>query len=164
MTQKISRMYANKADAEAAVKDLKEHGFAPEEIFVVTAPEGAGSGSWKGKESVVEEIADMIALGYILKSHAVEHAKKVAAGGVFVTVYASFTAAFKATLILDRHNPIDSGVPETVYPRAQWDVSAPFSSSFRLPVLAAGAAPLRIRASNASHHACCVSSFLTQLG
>lgn len=141
MTHTISRMYANKADADAAVDDLKEHGFTPDEIFVVTAPEATESASATGNELIVEEIADMIVLGYIHRGHAAEHAKKVAEGGVLVTVYAPFGAGFKATAILDRHHPIDSGVPLKVYPRATWDEAAPLSSGLRLPVLSSDPTP-----------------------
>jgi hypothetical protein len=141
MTQTISRIYANKADADAAVEDLKEHGFAPDEIFMVSAPEARESASATGNESVVEEIADRIVLGYIHRRHAAEYAKKVAEGCVLVTVYAPFGAAFKATVILDRHHPIDSGVPLTVYPRATWDEAAPLSSGLRLPVLSSDPTP-----------------------
>ena len=96
MAHTISRMYANKADADAAVEDLGKHGFAPEEIFVVGPP--AGPSRPTDSRSVVDEIADKIAQGFILKSHASEYAKKVAKGAVFVTVYAPFGAGLKATV------------------------------------------------------------------
>ncbi len=87
MPQRILRIYANKADADAAVEDLKERGFRPEEVFVVAAPEDGESPA--DSQSTDEAIADKIVLGYV------------------VTVHAPFGTAFKATVILDRHHPVE---------------------------------------------------------
>ena len=37
MTHTITRIYATRSNAEAAIADLKEHGFGADEIFVVDA-------------------------------------------------------------------------------------------------------------------------------
>ena len=55
MTHTISRMYANKADADAAVEDLAEHGFVgEEEVFVVGAPEAAAGASDTGNQPILD--------------------------------------------------------------------------------------------------------------
>ena len=143
MTHTITRMYANKADADAAVGDLAEHGFVgAEEVFVVAAPEAAASASDTGNQPIVDDIVDLIVLGRVLKHHAVEHAKKVAEGSVLVTVHAPFGSSFKATVILDRHHPVDSGVAAREFPRFFYDDAAPLSSLLGLPVLASDRAPV----------------------
>lgn len=141
MTQTISRMFANKTDADAAVQDLAKHGFGPDEIFVVRPPTTAINTPAAENQGVVDEIADKIARGAVLKTQAVRYAKRVAEGGCLVTVHAPFGSGFKATVLLDRHHPVESGVPARVYPRAKYEEAAPFSSALRLPVLSAEPTP-----------------------
>ena len=136
MANTITRMYATRADADAAVGDLAKHGFGPEEILVVGSPAAAA-----GDPAQVDAIVDTLTRGYILKRHAVEYAKKVAQGSTFVAVHAPFGSGLKATVLLDRHHPVDSGVPEPVYPRARYDESAPLSSALRLPVWSSDPTP-----------------------
>ena len=107
MTQTISRIYANETDADEAVQDLAKHGFRSDEIYVVAAPAVPSSAEMPAQQSIVDEIADRIARGYVLKRHAAEYAKKVAAGGAFVAVYAPFGSGVKATVLLDRHHPVE---------------------------------------------------------
>ena len=58
-----------------------------------------------------------------------------------MTVYAPFGSGFKATVLLDRHHPVESGVPAPVYPHATYDEAAPLSSALRLPVLSSQPTP-----------------------
>jgi hypothetical protein len=141
MTQTISRIYANKTDANAAVADLEKHGFGQEEIFFVGPPSITIGASAADSQAVVDEIVDKIARGYIPKRHAAEYAKIVAQGGALVTVHASFGSGFKATVLLDRHHPVESGVPAPAYPRATYDEAAPLSSALHLPVLSSHPTP-----------------------
>lgn len=141
MAHKISRLYATRSDADAAVADLEKHGFGQGEIFFVGPPSITIGASAAENQAIVGEIADKIARGYIPKRHAAEYAEKVAQGGALVTVYAPFGSGFKATVLLDRHHPVESGVPAPVYPHATYDEAAPLSSALRLPVLSSQPTP-----------------------
>lgn len=140
MTQTIVRLYATVTDADAAVEDLRAHGFTPEEVFVVQPPMTSGA-SPSDHQALTDEIVDRIAQGYILKGHAVEYAKKVAEGCVLVAAYAPFGSEFKATVLLDRHKPVESGVPAKAGPHAKYDEATPLSSALRLPVLSSSPTP-----------------------
>ena len=131
MAQTITRLYANKSDADAAIADLTKRGFASDEIFVVGPPDGSTAAD---EAPAADEIANAIAAGRILKRHADTYAKKVAEGAVLVTVHAAFGTAVKAAVILDRHNPIESGVSHPVKPALKYDERAPLSSALRLPI------------------------------
>ncbi len=134
MTQTISRMYGAASDASACVADLKEHGFGAGEVYAVSPPPHG--------QNDLSSIAAAIAQGNVLKAKAAIYAEGVARGGTLVTVHAPFGAAAKATAILNRHNPIDSGVADPAYPRIAYDDAAPFSSTLQIPALLADPAPL----------------------
>ena len=136
MTTTISRLYANKADADAALDDLAERGFVPEQIFAVGPPAQKSDSA-----AVVDKVANTIAKGRILHRHAVEYAKKVSQGAYFVTVYAPWGEGKKATMALDRHRPVESGVPSSVKRPPKWDEAAPISSALWLPVRSSNATP-----------------------
>ena len=134
MTQTISRLYGAASDAVACVADLKEHGFGEGEVYAVAPPPPG--------QNDLSTLAATIAQGNVLKAKAAVYAEGVAKGGTLVTCHAPFGAAAKATAILDRHNRIDSGVPDPVYPRIIYDDAAPFSSSLQIPALLDDPAPL----------------------
>ncbi len=139
MTQTISRMYATKAEADAAVGDLAKHSFGPEEVFVVGPPAIAAGG--EPGQGIVADVAAEIVRGYVVTARAAVYAQKVARGATLVTVHAPFGVGFKATLLLDRHNPIDSGIPEPAYPRSRYDEAAPLSSGLMMPVRSSDPTP-----------------------
>ena len=134
MAKLIARMFANAGDADAAVSELKSHGFVDGEMIIANPPND-------GKNSLDGIVATMVG-GYILRSLAAIYADGVAKGGHFVAVHAPFGGAKKATTILDSHNPIHSGVAEPVFPRPVWDEAAPLSSAFQLPALSSNPTPL----------------------
>ena len=138
MAHAISRIYANPSDADAAVRDLAEYGFQPEEIHVVAAHPSAGSVGAAG----VDEIADRIAKCFIPLRHAVAYAAHVAQGGAFVTVHAPFGSGRKATAALDRHHPVELNLHAPAKPFPKYDEAAPLSSSLFLPVLIDNPSPL----------------------
>jgi hypothetical protein len=127
MTQVITRLYANAADAEAAVKALKAQKYGDNEIFVVGPPAN-------GKASP-ESLAATIAQAAILKSDAAILAKGVAKGGTLVILHAAFGSGAKAAGLLDSHNPIPSGVAAPAQALQQHDEAAPLSSAFNWPTL-----------------------------
>jgi hypothetical protein len=65
----------------------------------------------------------------------------IAKGGSLVTVHAPFGSGMKATVILDSHKPIPSGMPEPVR-EPVWDEAAPFSSAMHMPLLTDDPAPM----------------------
>ena len=160
MTQTITRLYESKSDADAAVADLTQHGFAPEEIFVVGPPDGSSAASSdeaqeeeasRGRSrkrakdgrprTATDEIAQAIAKGGILHRHAAVYAKKVAEGASLVTVHAAFGTGSKAAAILDRHDPIESGVSHAFAPALKYDERTPLSSGLRMPTRLADPTP-----------------------
>ncbi|WP_113890134.1 hypothetical protein [Roseiarcus fermentans] len=142
MAHAISRIFATKADADAAIEDLGRSGFPPEAIFVVAPPAAAAAASASDSRAVADQIADRIAKGFILRRDAEVYARHVAQGAVFVTVYAPFGAGRKATNCLDRRNPVDPGIPAAPVRRpAAYDEATPLSSTLRLPVLSSHPTP-----------------------
>lgn len=141
MAHAISRIYATKADADSAIGDLGKHGFDTGNVFVVDPPAVPVDPSSPAGQSVVEQIADKIAKGFILKRDAKVYAKHVAKGAVFVTVYAPFGAGRKMTVFLDSHRPVDPGFPPPAQPRLRYDEATPLSCALGLPVLASHPTP-----------------------
>jgi hypothetical protein len=140
-------LYANGADAEAAVKDLKENRIGDKEIFVVGPPTG-------GKANI-DTLAATIAQGAVPKSDAAIYAKGVAKGGTLVTVQAHFGSGAKVTGLLDSHKPIPSGVSpasttgaSSVHPNrssggsVDWNDPTPISNWFGWPTLTDDPTPM----------------------
>jgi hypothetical protein len=132
MAETISRLYGKASDADAAAAKLRAHNFAEGEVIVVHPPASGGS---------VASLAATIAQGGVLKALAAIYAKGVAAGGSIVTVHAPFSAGYRATKILDAHNPIDSGAPSTPSTLMKWDDAAPLSSALQISTISRDAAP-----------------------
>ncbi len=122
MSFEISRMYGTAADAQNAAEELREEGF--DDVHVVTPPAGS--------DVPVSAIAAQIAQGKVLLADAKIYAKGVAAGSSLVTVHAPFGTGKLATVIMDGHNPVASGmvVPEE---EPVWDEAAPLSSAMHWP-------------------------------
>ncbi len=125
----------------SAIGDLGKHGFDTGNVFVVDPPAVPVDPSSPAGQSVVEQIADKIAKGFILKRDAKVYAKHVAKGAVFVTVYAPFGAGRKMTVFLDSHRPVDPGFPPPAQPRLRYDEATPLSCALGLPVLASHPTP-----------------------
>lgn len=129
--QTISRLYASKENARKAWDELKNRGFSHSYLFAPPAASEDGAPVAASTGAVLDEMVG----AYILKSHAAIYARHVSQGASLVTVHAPFSGGLKATNILDRHGPMDSGVPEPASPAFLWDEKAPFSSAFRMPLL-----------------------------
>jgi hypothetical protein len=147
MAQIITRLYANGADAEAAVKDLKDQRIGDKDIFVVGPPAS-------GKANV-DTLAATIAQGAIPKSDAEIYAKGVAKGGTLVSVQAHFGTGAKVSGVLDSHKPIPSGVTtgsttgvSSARPNrsgggsVDWNDATPLSNWFGWPTLLNDPTPL----------------------
>jgi hypothetical protein len=130
--QTISRLYANEDDARKARDELNRRGFADCHLF--TPPPRGEDGA--PVAASVEEILNSMVKAYIVRKDAEVYAGRVSGGSSLVTVHAPFTGGRKATSILDRYHPIDSGIPEPAPESYAWDEKYPFSSAFGLPLLA----------------------------
>jgi hypothetical protein len=114
MADRISRVYADRAKAEAAAAELDEAGFGS----VLLLHQGSG------------EAASEAAMARAGIGDARLLAGRIAGGDSVVSVAPSFGGAAKATRILDRHDPVELelGVGEPVYVPRQWEGATPFSN------------------------------------
>jgi hypothetical protein len=135
--QTISRLYANEEYARKAWDELKRRGFADTHIF--TPP--PRSDDEAPAPARTAEILEAMVQAYIFRSDAAILAKHVSNGSSVVTVHAPFSGGLKATSVLDRHGPIESGLPEPTFPSYAWDETHPLSSALRLPLLTKCALP-----------------------
>jgi len=100
MAQIISRLFSSSTNAAAAVKDVQDYRFGDNEVFTI---EGAAGAS-------VEDLTAQIAQAGVAKADAAAYADKVKGGATLVVVHAPFGSARKATVLLDRHQPLPSPV------------------------------------------------------
>ena len=138
MTQTITRMYGSHEHAADAVKELKSAHFPSGSVHLVSAADVKDTAPGKGGE---DPITAAVMKAYVLKAHAKVYAEGIRKGGTLVTVHAPFGSADEAMEILDRHGPIDSGVPEPPRSYLVWEDAAPVSSVFMLPVLSKNRTP-----------------------
>lgn len=129
--QTISRLYATEENARKAWDELKRRGFADVHLF--TPPARGEDGTLAAASA--DSLLDGMLKAYIMRSHAAIYARRVGEGASLVTVHAPFTGGLKASNIVDRYGPIDSGITEPASPSYAWDEENPFSSAFRLPLL-----------------------------
>ncbi len=127
--QTFNRLYADEAKARSAWEELKRRGFA--DVYLFTPPRRAEGEAPAGDDDL---LASMLR-AYIVRSDAAILARRVSEGASLVTVHAPFTGGVKAETVLQRHGPIDSGIPEPELPRYTWDEESPFSSALRWPLL-----------------------------
>lgn len=123
-------MYETERQATLAYNKLRAWGFTDEVTNLVTS--GAGS---------LPDILSAIMAGYVLKAHAAIYARGIQRGLALVSVQAPFGTGRIATEILDRFDPVDSGVQEAINRGLIWDDDAPISSALHLPTISHGAAP-----------------------
>lgn len=124
MAQTICRMYPNRSQAESALEEMKLNGY--DECFLFDASSGGGSHGG---------IVDAMCRAHILKHHAKIYADGIVKGGAVIALHANFGLSGRAIQILDKYQPIPSGVEAPVEPRIDWDETVPFSSALQLPTL-----------------------------
>ena len=133
MAQIVSRLFSSSTNAAAAVKDVKDYRFADNEVFTVGGEAGASH----------DDLITQIAQAGIAKDEASIYADKVQGGATLVVVHAPFGSARKATVLLDRHQPLPAAVATTAAPlRMPYDKSAPLSSLFQWSTINSNPAPL----------------------
>ncbi len=140
MTETISRMYATPQTATDAADALKAAGFREQNVAVVTYAGGHQRDS-NLPDTGVDGITRTIMAGRVLKAHARIYAEGVARGGSLVTVHADFGRARLAIRILERFEPIESGVPDPHDPPRPRDEATPLSCALNLTVLSDRPAP-----------------------
>lgn len=130
MSQTINRMFDNHERAAQAAHELRFNRFDRfTAVHVVTRHGEPDAGA------SIDGIAAEIMKGHVLRAHAMVFAERVRRGGTLVTVHAPFGTAAAAMNILDRHGPVDSGVPELKDDLVAWDEAAPCSSALHMRVL-----------------------------
>jgi hypothetical protein len=134
MTQIISRIYDSRERAAEAVKALKDYGFSGLDIHAVLA-RSSSQGGVTAAPAEIDDLVTSIQKAGIFKSRAEIYADRVRSGGNLVTVHAPFGSAHAATQILDRFDPIDSGVAEEAGASLDWVDAAPLSSALQIPLL-----------------------------
>jgi len=135
MSQTINRMYASYERAHRAAQELRTNRFDRfDEVHVVTL-QGANGADSLGLDASTDAVMAALMKAYVLKAHAKVFAEGIRRGGTLVTVHAGFGTAAAAMAVLERHGPIDSGVPDATDPPVPWDEAAPCSYVLGLPVL-----------------------------
>jgi hypothetical protein len=130
MSQTISRMYKTPAQAASAKAALEDENYS--NVHLVSADSAGAS---------LDDIVAAITRGYVLKSHARVYAEGIRKGGSLVTVHAPFGGAARATRILGKFSPVESGMSEPESHVMLWDDATPMSCVLQMPVLLDDAAP-----------------------
>ena len=133
MAEIIPRLFSSSTNAAAAVKDVLDYRFGENEVFTI---EGAAGSS---REDLVAQIAQ----AGIAKQHVAAYADKVQGGSTLIVVQAPFGSARKATVLLDRHQPLPAVVAPPLAPaRMSYDKATPVSSIFQWKTLISDPTPL----------------------
>ncbi len=127
MINPIVRIYKAEQQAHDAVEKLRERGFPEDTIFVVTP-------AFKKDPGSLEAVSRAVAAGFVPQDRVGVYTASVRQGRSLVAIRAPFGHGVLATRILDKFVPVDTGL-ERREPTVTWDVAAPLSSGFRLPVL-----------------------------
>lgn len=125
MSETINRLYDSADRARQAAEELRGH-----RLHKFTEVHVTGDGVPADEAAVLAALVK----AKVLKAHARQLVPGVLRGGTLVTVHAPFGSAVAARQVLDRHGPIDSGLPDAHDP-ALWDEAAPMSSFFGVRVL-----------------------------
>jgi hypothetical protein len=141
MTQTISRLYATRTSAMAAVEDLKTGGFGDDAINVVAPPPPPATDA-APVETPDDTIEASILQAGVPAAHAPIYAEGVRRGETLVSVRAPFGFATRATDILAQHSPTETSLPDDGYERPKGDPATPLSSAMGWKVLSDNPTPL----------------------
>ena len=132
MAQIITRLFSSPSNAAAAVKDVQDYRFGDNDVYTI---EGSAAASH-------DDLVAQIAQAGVAKEDAAGYADKVRDGATLVVVHAPFGSAKKATVLLDRHQPLPSAAPPPLAPPIRYDRAAPLSSIYQWRTLISNPAPL----------------------
>jgi hypothetical protein len=125
MTDPIVRVYESEQQARDAANRLKEEGFPPNEVYLVTPLSGE-------EVEPATTVSSALLAGRVLGKQAQRYARFVEGGRSLVAVCPPFGYAQLAMNILADHGPIETE-PRPPQPSSMaWDEAAPFSSAFQL--------------------------------
>lgn len=125
MLHPIVRMYSTAGSAAAAVEALKVWGFTDDMITVV------GPGQHASDEALVSALTK----GFVERSQARHYAAGVRAGQTALVVRAPFSHGEAAQYYMNAAGPVSTQDAFREPFVGAWDDAAPFSSTFRLPVV-----------------------------
>lgn len=131
MTETISRIYASRQNADAAVAGLLKAGFADSAIDLVALSDEPGA-----------DVAAQIAAGGVADTHVDALAEAVRRGETLVSIRAQFGTGALATRTLQRHRPTQIELPDKGYAQQPGDPAAPLSAALGWPLLSRDPAPL----------------------
>jgi hypothetical protein len=128
MTTIINRLYAAKEQVAGALDALERVGLGPNDVSVVSATGGQGAKT--------ADLAELIEKGGTPPSDVAAYAEKLRHGGSLVTVRAPWGYAVTVMNILERFEPVDTGIHRSEYHFSPgWHEAAPLSALLGLPVL-----------------------------
>jgi hypothetical protein len=116
-------MFATRAIADKAAEDLRLHGYADVHVFG-----GAAA-------ATAEAYTDALCKAYVEKAVARVLARGLAAGRGLVVVHTQFGRTAFAEKLLNRHGPVEDGLPDRREAGPRYEDAAPLSSTLQLPVL-----------------------------
>jgi hypothetical protein len=135
MTQLITGLYSDHANAHAAAEALKQQGFAEKDVRTVTkapAPKGKG----KGGEAAEDALTASLVREGVPKVDAARLSDAVKAGSAFVSVRAGFGEGDPALRTVKSHGPtevVENRIPDGSENGAVEEF--PLSASANLPLL-----------------------------
>lgn len=133
MAQIISRIFCSSTNAAAAVKELGDHRFGENEVFTIESAAGSSR----------DDLVAQIVQSGIDKADAPAYADKMQGGATLIVVRAPFGSAHKATVPMDRHQPLPAVVAAKPAPqRMAYDKATPVSSMFQWATLMSDPAPV----------------------
>jgi hypothetical protein len=119
----IVRIFASAGKAAEAVSSLKDWGFTSDQITCVSA-------------ATADEATKDLMAAYVLKARAQVYAQEIAKGMTAVVVAAPMGTGGAAVFLLNEAGPVSTRDPLEELKRGfMWDEAAPFSSTFRLPLI-----------------------------
>lgn len=125
MTDPIVRVYESEQQARDAANRLKEEGFPPDEVYLVTPVSGE-------EVDPAATVSSALLAGRVLGKQTQRCAQFVEGGRSVVAVRPPFGYSQLAMNILADHGPIETEPRPSQRSSMAWDEGAPFSSAFQL--------------------------------
>lgn len=128
MTTPIVRLYETEQKARDAVGKLAEEGFPKETIFLVKP-------TFERDAGTADDLAVAAMAGFVPQDQVAVYAEGLKQGRSVVAIRAPFGQGALATHILDSCGPMETGLELPKGRPIAWEVGAPLSSAFLLPII-----------------------------